>query len=154
MLQTEIIRAAEAEMGYPFLFHHKPIDFCHGGTITVDSCMEKGLDRSGYDCTGLIIKSLCNVIGRDTDTWPPKLRHGSQLKALASDKAPSLGDILLIESTNEQGRRFTTHAGIYVTEHTVIHANGQTRIVDKEPTMGITTEIRVVEASQLIEYLG
>lgn len=151
---SELIRAARHEIGAPFRHHYKPVNACEGGRITADECMERGLDSSGYDCTGLVITSMCNVLGLKIPEWPQEYRHSYQLKQFGEDKEPDLGDILLVDSRSGSGYQYNTHMGIRTANQRVVHANGKTKVVDEGEVMGIITGIKVIDMSTLLNALG
>ena len=37
--------------------------------------MSEGLGPTSFDCSGLVIRSICDVLGMSTDQWPVGLRH-------------------------------------------------------------------------------
>ncbi|MCA9329884.1 hypothetical protein KDA11_04515 [Candidatus Saccharibacteria bacterium] len=37
--------------------------------------MEQGLGVESFDCSGLVIRSVCDVLGKKVDEWPIGLRH-------------------------------------------------------------------------------
>lgn len=138
---NELVKAARHELGRPFRHHHKP-NVCEGGHITLDSCMENGMDPRGYDCTGLVVASLCSVLGIEASRWPRDYRHSNQLHGFADDVDPDFGDILLIESQSDSGYQYMTHAAVQLGPDQVLHANGRTKVVDESEVMGIVTGIR------------
>ncbi|HSX28384.1 MAG TPA: NlpC/P60 family protein [Candidatus Saccharimonadales bacterium] len=126
-LGERIIASAQQQVGAPFEHHFKPQNLCDGGRVTVDACMERGMDpESGFDCSGLTIASFAIVMGLATADWPQDLRHTKQLEAFAVAVPAEPGDVCLYYSAN--GR---THAGIAVTATTAIHASGVTKRVEQ-----------------------
>lgn len=118
-LGLQIIDNARSRIGAPFQSHFEPKDLCNFGYDTVDSCMERGMDERGYDCSGLVIASLCDVLEIATNSWPRELRHPQQLMSLATDEGHEPGDMRVFIS--QKGR---PHVAITVTEHRAIHAGG------------------------------
>ena len=86
-----------------------------------DECMERGMDPQGYDCSGLAIASICDVLNISTREWPRHLRHTQQLASLAIDATFQLGDLRLYYSAN--GR---IHLGVATSTEKVVHASGLT----------------------------
>jgi NlpC/P60 family protein len=127
---------------------------CEGGRTTVDDCMERGLGVKGYDCSGLVITSLCRVLGIETEEWPREYRHSYQLKPFGESRDPEFGDILLIDSQADDGYQYNTDMGLHVASRHVIHANGKTRVVDEGEVMGTITGIKTVDMSALASALG
>lgn len=151
-LRHGLLSAAEAKVGTPFRHHYKP-NMCEGGRITVESCMEYGLYDSGYDCSGLVIRSLCDVIGMDPKTWPMKFRHSYQLNSFAGSNSVRTGDIALIESQSKDGYRYNTHMGIQSEGNLLIHASGKSRLVERSIPMGIIISMRSLDTIRLLEAI-
>ena len=137
----EVLTSAQARVGAPFRHHFKPDNFCDGGRTTVDSCMERGMDASGYDCSGLVIASICDVLALDTSEWPRHLRHTQQLDALATEQPSEPGDILMHHSSN--GR---IHMSITTGRGEGIHASGVTRAVEEGEVTDKYGSFEVVKA--------
>lgn len=93
--------------------------------------MQQGLDAQGYDCSGFVIASFCDVLAIKPQAWPRELRHVAQMSriAVAADFQPlQLGDIVLSD-VDDLTR---AHAAILVdkTDTRVIHATkAQARVV-------------------------
>lgn len=147
--RTELVKVARQELGRPFRHHFKPENLCNGGNITVNTCMEIGMDPVGYDCMGLVIASICKVNGINVINWPREFRHSLQLNKLATDAAPEFGDVLLIESQSNEGYRYLTHMGLHIDTGIVLHANGRTKVVDESYVAGVVTEIKVADMNAL-----
>lgn len=148
---NELIKAARYELGRPFRHHFKPENLCDDGRITIDQCMERGMDGEGYDCMGLVIASICNVLGVSAHDWPREYRHSLQMHVLATDKLPDFGDVLLIESKSKGGYQLVTHMGLYIEYGRVLHANGKTKVVDESEVAGIVTDIKAVDMKALAD---
>lgn len=148
---SEIVGAARSRIGVPFRHHFKPRDLCEGGGITVDSCMERGLDSDGYDCSGLVVASLCDVLGISTSEWPHNFRHVKQLERLIAESDLTFGDVLLFDSETEHGIPRRTHIGIFVARQCVVHASGLNGVVEEGKVEGDITDIRVIPSSALME---
>lgn len=138
---VEVVEAARSHVGEPFRHHFEP-DICEGGAVTLDSCMERGMDSAGFDCSGLVIASVCDVLDIQPEEWPRDYRHIRQFEALADDQPTLPGDVLLIDSRTESGRQHRTHVGIVSGPETIIHANGLTAIVEEGWTEEIVTGVR------------
>ena len=149
----DVITAARSRVGLPFRHHFKPENNCNSGTATNDSCMEKGMDNSGYDCSGLVVASICEVLGVKTNQWPREYRHMVQLEELAVDENVEAGDpILLYLDPGENGVR-RTHMGIFVAEQCVIHASGITGIVEEGGVEGVIDEVRFISSAAIVDLL-
>lgn len=151
-LNQEILRAAEVKIGSPFRHHYKP-NLCQGGRITINACMEYGMDDTGYDCSGLVIRSLCDALGISHEEWPMQLRHSYQLNSFASEQSAQPGDIALIESISANGYRYNTHMGIQVGGDTLIHASGKSRIVEHSTPMGVIIEKSTLDIKLLLDTI-
>lgn len=150
-LGEEVIRSARTRIEMPFRHHFKPINLCEGGRLTADECMERGMDSQGYDCSGLAVASLCEVLGISTVEWPREFRHTQQLATLAIDEGGAPGDFRLYYSS---GNRI--HLGIAASAQEVIHASGLTRVVEE----GIVTDpsgsfeaVRTIAIESLLRLL-
>ena len=145
---SEIVAAARARIGAPFRHHFKPENICGGGTVTVDACMERGLDSIGYDCSGLVISSLCDILGIRPQQWSRNYRHAKQLEKLAEPKRPTEGDVLLFYPIHADRTR--RHIGIFVTEQCTIHASGLLGQVDEARVAGVFRNVKVIPAATLM----
>jgi hypothetical protein len=151
-LGCRTISCARKNLGAPFAHHFKPSNGCDGGRVTLDSCMLKGLDRySGFDCSGLIIISICDALMMDLSQWPHKLRHTQQIVKLASEGNGKSGDIRLYTSYNER-----IHIGLATGPDTAIHASGVSQKVEE----GIVTDkygdfvnIQHIPLSRVLRFL-
>ncbi len=125
-LGIEVISNARARIDAPFRNHFKPENLCNGGRITIAACMERGMDQNGYDCSGLAIASICDVLAITTARWPPDIRHTQQLAKLADDRDCEPGDIRLYISNNGY-----IHLGIATTLDKAIHASAESKKVEE-----------------------
>jgi hypothetical protein len=125
-LGSEVLQSARQRVNEPFRHHFKPVNLCESGRTTTDACMERGMDPTGYDCSGLAIASLCEVLKLSTSRWPRELRHTQQLAQLAADVEPQPGDLRLYYSSN--GR---IHIGIATEKQAAVHASGLTKRVEE-----------------------
>ena len=125
-IEAEFISSAQSRIGARFQHHFKPNDYCFKGRITIQKCMEKGMTDEGYDCSGLVIASLCDVLGLKHSEWPISLRHQAQLKTEAADVDPKLGDIVL----------FGSHIAVYAAPEQYVHASGISKIVEEGKISG------------------
>jgi cell wall-associated NlpC family hydrolase len=148
-VSEEIVDAAQTRLGLPFKHHFKPENLCEFGQITINSCMDKGMDDDGYDCSGLVIASICDVIGIEASNWPADYRHLHQLKSLEEENLePNSGDVLLFYQKPPR-----THMGIFITRKTVIHASGISRLVEKGTVEGDIERVGVIPVKRLLGLL-
>jgi cell wall-associated NlpC family hydrolase len=125
-LGNEVVKAARLRLGKPFRHHYEP-DLCGGGKITTDTCMENGMDNRGYDCSGLVIASFCEVYGIKPEQWPQELRHVRQLDPHQVGGSCRPGDVLLYFGT-EFSR---AHTSIAILGGRAIHASGKSKRVEE-----------------------
>lgn len=140
-LGIEVLESARQKIGEPFRHHFKPTNMCEGGRLTVDNCMERGMDSTGYDCSGLAIASLCEVLHLELSQWPRDLRHAQQIAELAVDDEPQPGDLRLYYSS--KGR---IHIGIATESAEAIHANGLTNVVKESVVVDPSGAFEAVRA--------
>lgn len=120
-IKGNLVDAARSREGKPFRHHFKPENSCNYGQEIIDSCWAKGLDDTGYDCSGLVIASLCDVLEITIDKWPRNARHIEQfIKATSPDLSPGFGDII-ITVDDEYG---TWHMGVCTEGGNMVHASG------------------------------
>lgn len=102
---------------------HEPQTGCNGIT-TLAACMETGLGPDEFDCTGLVLRAIADVVGVSHTDLNPQYRHLRQVAALASPAALSGGSIvpegfgvvrvgLVHESAHVP---IPKHVGLYMTE--------------------------------------
>lgn len=109
------------------------------------------MDSAGFDCSGLAIASLCDVLGISQLEWPRELRHTIQLRTLEADEEYEPGDWRLFYNSKNQ-----THLGIATQTHEVVHASGVTNIVEEgsvDDPSGSFRAIRVVTINSLVAAL-
>ena len=122
-----LITEARLHIGAPFKSHFKPVDLCAGGTITLDICMVRGTNPEGYDCSGLVIASMCRVLNLQPRDWPSTLRHAVQLQKYSTVNDFEPGDIQFYYYDNGG-----VHSGIATTSPDIcVFASGKTRRVEE-----------------------
>jgi cell wall-associated NlpC family hydrolase len=109
--------------------------------------MERGLNDAGYDCSGLIVASMCDVMGISTSEWPVNLRHSLQLEPYVEERTAEPGDILLFY--NDKPSRI--HLGIFVADKCVVHASGVSEKVEQGTVTGVVSAIKTLSALALRE---
>ena len=119
---TELIGAAREKFGQPFLHHFQP-DQCEGGRLTRPGCWERGLDKRGYDCSGFVIASICEVMDISVDAWPRNQRHIKQMLAFTDVTATAAaGDVVITQDPSDPKKK---HMGVYVGNGAMLHADGR-----------------------------
>jgi len=90
--------------------------------------MGRGMDwHGGYDCSGLVIASMCGVLGIGVEQWPWDCRHLVQLESLAVvGHRASAGDIVIMDGGEPEDP--FSHIGIQALGQ-YIHASGRVRLV-------------------------
>lgn len=148
-LGKKILERAESHVDAPFRHHFKPANLCEGGRHTVPECMERGMDPDGYDCSGLAIASIAEVLRIEAHKWPKELRHTQQLATLAIEAAAEPGDLRLFYSPN--GR---IHLGVASETEEVVHASGLTNIVEKSVVVDPSGSFETVKTIPAERFLG
>ncbi|MGZ6005779.1 MAG: NlpC/P60 family protein [Candidatus Saccharimonadales bacterium] len=148
-----IIEAARAKIGLPFRHHYRPSDVCVGGLVTLNNCLTRGLDDEGFDCSGLIIASVCAATAMQVADWPRKFRHLKQMEDLATAEDSQPGDAILFREYPVDNKPARTHMGIFVAKHRAIHANGISGYVDEGKVQGDFELIRTIPAQNLLKLL-
>jgi cell wall-associated NlpC family hydrolase len=123
-INERVVEAARSRVGKPYRNHFKPNECSYGYEVN-DGCWTHGLDDAGYDCSGLVIASICDAIDLSLDKWPRNLRHIAQFYSAAAVEGtdPEQGDIVVC--VNETDPAITTwHMGLYTGEDTMVHASG------------------------------
>ncbi len=151
---NQLVLATRTRVGQPFLHHFKPNDECMGGEVTVAHCMERGMDDDGYDCSGLIVAGLCDVLGINTGQWSPDHRHVRQLLPLAEDAPLRRGDLLLFDTVSPTGATQRTHIGIHVEADVAIHSDGMSKRVSEGFVDGEVTQVRMIPLFNVLEAAG
>jgi cell wall-associated NlpC family hydrolase len=129
-LNQRMVAAAEARMGCPYVAHDSVADGCDGGIISSDLCMTVGLDNNGYDCGGLVVASLADILDITLAEYPTTLRHHTQMAELAAPRhVAQIGDIWLQRTTRGQ----PAHVGVFTYLGSVVHANNTTNTVSRQP---------------------
>lgn len=130
-LGLEVIGAARQRLDTPFTHHFIP-DICQHGEVTNELCMQKGLGLEGYDCSGLVIASVCDAVGIKPHDWPTELRHARQMASLGQEIPPESGDIVLFAEDDGHDWQIG-HVGIHVAGDQFIHASyGADRVVESK----------------------
>ena len=145
-----MVEVARSYLDAPFSHHFSPHNLCQSGAITISSCMEQGLDAEGFDCSGLVIASVCEVVGIQTKDWNPNYRHLEQFKSLESRQPPELGDILLFYPDMASKTRVLPHVGIRTVGENVIHSSGKSGIVEEGQVEGRFEKIGAVPLLELV----
>lgn len=151
-LGLQMVDSVRRRIGAPFRHHFEPDNLCLDGTETNDSCMERGMDAGGYDCSGLVIASLCDVLGITTERWPRELRHAEQLMWMTTNEEHSPGDVRVFMSRS--GR---PHVAIASSERWVIQASGITKAVEQgvvKDRDGAAAMSRTIALDSLVWRIG
>ncbi len=150
--EHEVVASARSRIGLPSWNHYLPTDRCQRGQISVDSCMNAGLDERGFDCAGLAIVALSEAMGVEISEWPRGLRHVAQMHRLVEPKQPEPGDIIITHMLPGVDADKVFHAGIFSrVGGAAIHANGKTGLVNETYFDLSALTFRVITARQLAE---
>lgn len=112
----------------------------------------------GYDFSGLVISSLCGVLGISFKQWPMSMRHSFQMSGFGIETAGYSvwpGDILLIDSMFQSGYRYNTRMGVSTEDRLLMQASGKSKLVEmgyvRELNEGVNRIYRSMEKSMLSE---
>ena len=148
-IAAEVVGAARRRIDHPFRHHFKPVDGCQHGRSTQAQCMEVGIDSRGYDCSGLVIASICDALGQAVAHWSWDYRHLRQIEPLGrAGVARTIGDIIIFYPENNT--ETWTHMGIIASATSTIHADGINKLVAESLTNGISTNCKIVALADLL----
>ncbi len=95
-------------------------------------CMEVGLGPDSFDCTGLSIRSICDVMGWKVSDWPQELRHSYEFARECGTEYqdPALpGGVALyaqhVKKADESALWLPAHVGIVIGPERMIHASSR-----------------------------
>lgn len=153
VVRNRVVEVAQEFTDAPFRHHYRPEDTCNGGRYTNNDCMYRGMDvLNGFDCSGLIIASVCKAIGVPTSDWSMTYRHVVQLEKLAHYRDPLPGDAILFADTKKVRR---VHSGICIKDTVVVHASGlekELRVVEGIVT-GYNDPPKTVSLQTMVNFL-
>ncbi|HET8708896.1 MAG TPA: NlpC/P60 family protein [Candidatus Saccharimonadales bacterium] len=81
-LREEVAAWALTQIGRPAVNHGKLAGCAFGATRP--ECMRLGMDKAGYDCSGLVIAGVAAVTGMHVHDWPQDERHVRQMQQQAA----------------------------------------------------------------------
>jgi cell wall-associated NlpC family hydrolase len=136
-----VIEVASGFKGIDFRHHFRPDNICDDGYLTLDSCMERGLDENGFDCSGLVIASICRAIDLPTSSWDRNFRHLSQLRELQEDIPAHPGDALVFH--------YYDHIGIMSSDRSFIHSSGLSKKVEETVLKGAYATYQTIPLARL-----
>ncbi|MDZ7744444.1 MAG: NlpC/P60 family protein [Candidatus Saccharibacteria bacterium] len=133
----ELIQASGAYLYKPAIYHH----FVAGDCIALprENCPEIGIGPDEFDCSGFVIKSICDVKGLRPSDWPDQVRHVRDMwndaqteQVMFKQSALEAGALLITQKYYDIGDQQTEmpgHMGIVLTveDETVryIHASAK-----------------------------
>ncbi|MDQ5972259.1 MAG: hypothetical protein QG553_418 [Patescibacteria group bacterium] len=97
---AELIAATRSYMGQPAVHHYEFAGNCLEQASP--RCLDDGFGPENFDCSGLIIRAVSDVLGKRVEDWPLDLRHvrdmwgDSQVEATAFEPAPVERGSLLV----------------------------------------------------------
>ncbi len=127
---TQLLAAAERYVGRGFVSHAELVG-CGSRSKTFPGCMEIGLGPDSFDCSGLIIRALSDIIGRQTTKWAANIRHplhmaslGTRVDLRSTDGQHDypLGLVLVYHHITQLGVVPSAHVGIYAGGQQLLHA--------------------------------
>ena len=133
LFAKELLDAAQKYRDMPFVNHAATVR-CGANLQTHPACMEIGLGPEGYDCSGLVIRALTDVMGvADTD-WAWGIRHVRQMSKMGTRVNLSPRDLAqdyplgLLFVYNHVGDNMyipAAHIGIYAGRGALFHARSR-----------------------------
>lgn len=150
-LGTELLDVAAEFRGAGFQDHFQP-DLCQHGSQTVEHCFDVGLGQQGlFDCSGLVIASLCEVEGIPVEDWNPGYRHAQQMAELAENRAPQHGDVVVFYKQGPAQEPAPKHVALYVSENWYLDV-GNLGVVDfrSPPDDSVFTQVRPINPANLL----
>lgn len=67
--------------------HHEVVSDCWDNPS--EACMKTGVGPETYDCSGLVVASLCEALGISLKQWPLEMRH---VRDFWNAGSPNLGE--------------------------------------------------------------
>ncbi len=133
LFAKELLDAAQKYRDMPFVNHAATVR-CGANLQTHPACMEIGLGPEGYDCSGLVIRALTDVMGvADTD-WAWGIRHVRQMSRwgnkvsllpINSGRDHPLGLLFVYNLLENDVYVPAAHIGIYSGGGTLLHARSR-----------------------------
>lgn len=117
-----------------------------GGKVTTEQCMELGLGPTAFDCSGLVIRAVTDVMGWRTNDWASDIRHVDQMARTLPAKAhdlslpPTAGDLIVYAHRHGDIEVPFAHIAICNGAYRVLHARNRDnadRTVGVEPIRGL-----------------
>lgn len=141
-------------IGRPAVFHWRFAGNCLENNV--GTCFDDGLGPDRFDCSGLIIKGLFDVIGHEAADWPTTVRHVREMWDIAGQTdvvaEAKRGDLLVATSSYLiYSRRHTVpaHVGIVTGNET-----GIVRWLHASPRKGEVIESPVLRPHAVIGRLA
>lgn len=106
------------------------------------------MDDRGYDCSGLVIAGLCDVLDIEPKLWPTSFRHLKQMEILGVQRPAQPGDIVMMHGL-DAGYQPWSHMGVFVNAVETIHASNLTKTVDRGLVPNII-ELSVIAPDELL----
>lgn len=161
------MRAARAYLGRPAVYHQDFAGNCF--EQPTERCLQAGLGPDQFDCSGLVIRATCDVLGIDVTDWPADMRHiremwgianGDQLGMTTTELAR--GALLTIAhryNLTEQlhFRNVAAHAGFITNTRCgirYIHASPFSGIVKEGPVMSPDSILGAMTLDESWTFVG
>lgn len=159
--------AGSKYIGQPAIYHQDVSPDCWRTDQTLQPCLEAGLGERDFDCSGLVIRAMCDVMGRSTNVWPMQLRHTRQLWQAVLDAGAAqpieearVGDVIVCDRlwTMPDGthKRVAAHISIKGYEDKTLQAQANDRQVVYRPPHIANTRIgsfTVVALESLVQQV-
>lgn len=131
--RAQLVKAALMYVDSSFVDHTRAAG-CYNRMQTEQRCMSTGLGNDGFDCSGLIVRAMSDVIGKEDCDWASRIRHVPQLcvedARMTSEQLRSqpIGALVVYSQfqTAKDGSSHivipAAHVGIYVGGNQIVHA--------------------------------
>ena len=127
-----VAAAATEYVGSPYVSHADAVR-CGAQLKTYPACMESSLDERGFDCSGLVIRAISDVIRLQPDEWAEDVRHvaqmahhGSRVSVREMQQGHMYPGLLLVFNHRLGDLHIaSTHVSVYVGEEQMVHARSK-----------------------------
>ena len=129
--------------------------------LPTDQCLTSGIGPEHFDCSGLVVASLCEVLGLATCDWPMGRRHARDMWQEADDPhsasmfiktEPREGALLVMRRHYDIGGRRQEVAGHIAVVSCV--GDDNLRYIHANPANGIVEERQLKSSRNLLGIVG
>lgn len=130
----QVLSAAKKYDGIGRFVSHRAIVNCHGQPLA--ECLEHGLGPKDFDCTGIVLTSILDVLGVKNPNLSP-LRHIEQVASFSEDCPPQqrYAGILIVQNESsvdvvpDVAAKHPLHCGFLLPDNRIFHASSRTGCV-------------------------